>query len=71
MQPTRKSTEIFFTNGDREIIGSSGSMVLEHGGWVSITDRITDFQLGGYLQRTRSFPPSAIRVIVHTRKEED
>lgn len=71
MPPTCKNTEILFSDGVVEQIGDGASLVLEHGGWVSITDRVTDYRLGGYLTRTRSYPPASIRRITYTRKEDD
>lgn len=69
--PDVSRTHVQFADSSIEEVGPKGSVVLEPSGWVTIVDSITSAQTGGYLQRSRSYPPSAIRLVVRTRPEED
>lgn len=76
LRAPKHDVTIVFTSGHVETVPDTSTLRLDQG-WVFITDRMhaPGHRLseagGGYVSRTRSFPPGSIREIVTVREELD
>lgn len=68
--PPLSVVHVYFVDGSVEQLPSSTAARLDHGGWITLVDRVQDSE-GLWCERSRSYPPSAVRKIVSIRREQD